>query len=117
MGLPLSPFNSRTLSGADSSRSCACCHDLYVFIRILVLLSLECLNYSVYSVPSGSYTPLSPLSQSTLTPNRRDLMETALLELNIPSSFTLIIMSGCGSLYLFSSSTGRSFCNDDRARH
>jgi hypothetical protein len=36
-------------------------------------------------------------------------METSHLVLNVPRSLTLCIMTGCGSLYLFTSAVGRSF--------
>lgn len=73
---------------------------------------LEELVLLVPSVLSGSYTLLRPRPQGSLGPERRDLMETFYLELSIPRSLALCILSGCGSLYLFPSAARGSFSND-----
>lgn len=46
------------------------------------------------------------LLQGSLSPDRRDLMETCHIGSNVPSSPSLCIMSGCGFLYLFPSAGG-----------
>lgn len=46
------------------------------------------------------------LLQGSLSPNRRDSMETCHIGSNVPSSPSLCIMSGCGFLYLFPSAGG-----------
>lgn len=66
------------------------------FIWTQALLCLKGLESMVSSIPSGSYT-LSPLSQSSLCPKERAVMETYLFGLPVPSSLTLCILSGCGS--------------------
>ena len=93
----------------DSCRLCTCCLSLCEFIWAMIILRDLFSQY-----PTSSLT----LSTSSLTgfsePERR---ETFHLELNVPMSLTLYIMSGYRSLNLFPSSGGGSFSSDIWARH
>lgn len=66
----------------------ACCPRLCEFVRASAMLYLEGLNFLVSFIPIGSHT-LSSLLQSSLSPERRKLMETFHLGLNAPKSLTL----------------------------
>lgn len=52
----------------------------------------------------------SPPPQSSLSPEPRDLKKTSLLELRVPKF--LILLPGCGSLYLFLSTVDGRFSGD-----
>jgi hypothetical protein len=65
----------------------------------------------VSSISSGSYTLSASSSVGFLNPEGRDLMKTFYLGQSVPRSFSLCVMSGCGSLYLFPSAAGRSLLN------
>lgn len=69
-------------------------------------------------LPWGPLSPLAltalllPFLQGSLSPKRRDLMDTSHLRRSFSRSFTLCTLSHCRSLYLFASPTGRSSSDD-----
>lgn len=65
------PLSTRTLSGLDLCRLCACCHGLYEFIRVPALLYLEDLVSVVTSISTGSYNLFTFLLQRSPN-NERD---------------------------------------------
>lgn len=71
-------------------------------------VNLEGLIFLVSSDPSGSYPELW---------GGRDLVMASHLGLSVSRSFTFCITSGCWSLYLLLSATGRNFSADGWARH
>lgn len=50
--------------------------------------------------------------QDSLSPKDRKLMEAFHLGMSVPRPLALCILSGCGSLCLFSSAEGGSFSDD-----
>lgn len=79
--------------------------------RVCSLCHVEGLVSLVSSIPSGSYILFHVLfcRVGPLSPEKRDLMATSCSGLSVPRSLTLCRLSGCGSLYLFPSTAGRSF--------
>lgn len=71
------PFKSRTPSGADPCRSRACCHSLWV--------NMHCLGHAVLLVLHllELLHSFCPLFHSSLSPERRDVMETSHLWLSV----------------------------------
>ena len=70
-------------------------------------VDLENLVFLVYSIPLWLFTLfLSLLCWDSLKLEVKDLMETFHLGLSVSMSFTLYIISGRGSLYLFSFVSG-----------
>lgn len=63
-----------------------------------------CLSYSAALILF-----LSLLRPNFLIPEGRDFMEISYLELGIPKSLLPCVLSGCGSMYLFSYAAGRDF--------
>lgn len=63
------------------------------------------MSYSWCPCPVSLAFFLPPLLQSTLSPKGRDLIDTSHLGLSISRSLMLCTLSGCGSLYLFPSTS------------
>jgi hypothetical protein len=73
--------------------------DFHFFLRAIwpSLLSLPSFVHSFCLLPQGS-----------LSPEERDLLETSYLGPSVLRPLTLCVMSGCGSLYLFPSTSGEA---------
>lgn len=93
---PLPPLSDGTPSGLDLCRPRACCHSLCAFISASVLLCLEDFPWSHLS-PLALFIFLSPLLQSSLSPEEKCLMKTSHLGLSVPKSLSLCELSSCGS--------------------
>lgn len=88
-----SPLSSRTPMGPDLCRSCACCHSLLEFLHMSTLLCLGGFVCLVPFIPSGAYNLSTPFPQGSLSPEKRDLMETAHLGLSafrVPPSIYIV---------------------------
>ena len=99
--MPTSSFIVGTLSGLDLHRP-ACAATVSVSSHVLQ----SCCIYKALllwhlSYPLAVTISLHPLFQSSLSPERRDLMKTSHLGLSMPRSLTFCTLFSCESLYLF----------------
>lgn len=89
----------------------ACSHSLCEFICALAMLCFRDLVFLVSSTTAGSES-FCLLFQSSLRYERKDLMETAYLGLNVLGCLSIYTSPGFGSLYSFSSiARGRFYDN------
>lgn len=70
------------------------------------------LVFLVSSLPLVLTVFLLPLPQDSMIPEGKNLMETFCLELVVPKSLILCIMSSCEYVYLFPYASGRSSSDD-----
>jgi hypothetical protein len=92
------PFSVGNSPGLDLCRFYICCYHLCEFLCAAVLL---CLGGLVSLLSSTPIISLPPLPQSSLSPEKRDLMEKLHRKLCDPRSLILYILSSSGSLYVF----------------
>lgn len=81
------------------------CFNLWEFICAL-LLDSEGSVLLVSSILSGSYNFYPHLLWDSLSLEMKNLMEASNVELCVPRTLTLCVISGCGSLHLFLSAAG-----------
>lgn len=89
------PFCFRTPFREDPFRSCAFCFSVCEFLCVMILMIYKAFIFLLPSIFSDSYSPPTMPFAGFLKPEWRDLIETTYLELSIPRSFILCLMSRC----------------------
>lgn len=118
--IPLLSPSAQNQSCLELCRSCACGHNPCEFVRIASCVSsivserqfpwchLPSLDLAIFW-PPPLHMPVSP--------ETRDWVKTSHLELGVPKSPTLCILSNCGYQYSFPSTTARRVSDDGWTRH